>query len=199
MLRNRVPQFLDNLRMGKTNINALVQSIERSLHLIHKYRFSFKQQAFKQNWPEFQSIISLTNLSIRKSWQVGLRNGNPWHIQLRSQCLCFCAELQALQLLRSNSPGEIPRALASTCIHVNFRTRDVGLDCCFQTTCSTMSRRRGGPMGNISFVRMGRRGVAESRWADTLGSPTCWDSYLSLPVPGRNRNAQRSLHQQLDR
>ena len=28
--------FLDNFRMDKTNINAFVQSIERSLHLIHK-------------------------------------------------------------------------------------------------------------------------------------------------------------------
>ena len=27
--------FLDSFRMDKTNINALVQSIERSLHLIH--------------------------------------------------------------------------------------------------------------------------------------------------------------------
>ena len=35
--------FLDDLRMYKTNINALVQSIERSLHLIYKNRFSIKQ------------------------------------------------------------------------------------------------------------------------------------------------------------
>ena len=56
-----------------------------------------------------------------------------------------------------------------------------------------------GPDGKHKLCTYGRRGVAESRWADTLGSPTCWDSYLSLPVPGRNRNAQRSLHQQLDR
>ena len=35
--------------------------------------------------------------------------------------------------------------------------------------------------------------------ADTQRSPTCWDPYLSLSVPGRNRNAQLSLHQQLDR
>ena len=35
--------FLDNLRMDKTNINALVQSIECSLHLICKKRFSIKQ------------------------------------------------------------------------------------------------------------------------------------------------------------
>ena len=32
--------FLDNLGMDKTNINALVQSIECSLHLIYKKRFS---------------------------------------------------------------------------------------------------------------------------------------------------------------
>ena len=35
--------FLDNFRMGKTNINGLVQSIEHSLHLIHKNWFSIKQ------------------------------------------------------------------------------------------------------------------------------------------------------------
>ena len=33
----------------------------------------------------------------------------------------------------------------------------------------------------------------------TQTSPTCWDPYLSLPIPGRNRNTQLSLHQQLDR
>ena len=27
-------------------------------------------------------------------------------------------------------------------------------------------------------------------------SPTCWDPYLSLPVLGKNRNAQLSLYQQ---
>ena len=32
--------------MDKTNINALVQSIERSLHLIYKYIFSIKQNQF---------------------------------------------------------------------------------------------------------------------------------------------------------
>ena len=56
--------FLDNLRVDKTNINALVQSIERSLHLIHKNRFSIKQYQFQKPWPEFQSIISLNNFSI---------------------------------------------------------------------------------------------------------------------------------------
>ena len=35
--------------------------------------------------------------------------------------------------------------------------------------------------------------------ADAQRSPTCWDPYLSLSVPGRNRNAPLSLHQQLDR
>ena len=35
--------FLDSFRIDKTNINALVQSIERSLHLIYKNRFSIKQ------------------------------------------------------------------------------------------------------------------------------------------------------------
>ena len=52
--------------MDKTNINALVQLIERSLHLRYKNRFSIKQQKFKQIWPEFQSFkcISLKNLAI---------------------------------------------------------------------------------------------------------------------------------------
>ena len=35
--------------------------------------------------------------------------------------------------------------------------------------------------------------------ADTQRSPTCWDPCLSLSVPGRNRNAQLSLQQHLDR
>ena len=34
--------------MDKTNINALVQSIERSLHLIYKKLFSIKQYQFPQ-------------------------------------------------------------------------------------------------------------------------------------------------------
>ena len=52
--------------MDKTNINALVQLIERSLHLRYKNRFSIKQQKFKQIWPELQSVvcISLKNLAI---------------------------------------------------------------------------------------------------------------------------------------
>ena len=58
--------FLENLRMDKTNINVLVQSVECSLHLIYKNRFSIKQQKFKQIWPEFQSVkcISFKNLAI---------------------------------------------------------------------------------------------------------------------------------------
>ena len=44
--------FLDNLGMGKTNINALVQSIERSLHSIHKHRFSIKQYQFHKKKAE---------------------------------------------------------------------------------------------------------------------------------------------------
>ena len=52
--------------MDKTNINALVQSIERSLHLICKKLFSFKQEKFIQIWPEFNFVkcISLKNLAI---------------------------------------------------------------------------------------------------------------------------------------
>ena len=59
--------------MDKTNINALVQSIECSLHLICKKRFSIKQKKFKQIWPEFHSVkcISLKNLAIQTFWEVG--------------------------------------------------------------------------------------------------------------------------------
>ena len=42
--------------MDKTNINALVQSIECSLHLIYKNRFSTKQKKFEQIWPEFSPL-----------------------------------------------------------------------------------------------------------------------------------------------
>ena len=42
--------------MDKTNINVLVQSIERSLHLICKKLFSFKQEKFIQIWPEFNFV-----------------------------------------------------------------------------------------------------------------------------------------------
>ena len=74
-------------------------------------------------------------------------------------------------------------------------------------TCSTMSRRGGGAMWGIRFVRMGRGGGEGGNgrisvgWhnADTQRSPTCWDPCLSLSVPGRNRNAQLSLQQHLDR
>ena len=38
--------FMDSSRMDETNINALVQSIERSLHLIYKNIFSIKQNQF---------------------------------------------------------------------------------------------------------------------------------------------------------
>ena len=60
--------------------------------------------------------------------------------------------------------------------------------------------RRG--VGSISFVLMGREEWPKhGRLAlcHTQRSPTCWDPYLSLPVPGRNQSAQLSLHQPLDR
>ena len=40
-------EFLDNLRVNKTSINALVQWIERSLHLIHRNRCVIKQCQFQ--------------------------------------------------------------------------------------------------------------------------------------------------------
>ena len=71
-------------------------------------------------------------------------------------------------------------------------------------TCSTMSRcwGGGGGGGSISFVHIGREewpNLGGLALCHTQRSPTCWDPYLSLPVPGRNQNAQLSLHQQLDR
>ena len=89
---------------------------------------------------------------------------------------------------------------------INFRTRDVGLDCCFQTALIPVPRCREGGwgLGSIRFLRMGGRGgggMASGGLAlcHTQRSSTCWDPYVSLPVPGRNRNAQLSLQQQLDR
>ena len=48
---------------------------------------------------------------------------------------CFCAELQALQLLFPNSAsGLLGLCPYSCCTSLNFRTRDVSLWCRFQTT-----------------------------------------------------------------
>ena len=47
--------------MDKTNINALVQSIERSLHLIHKNIFSIKQY---QSPPQKLARICLKNHAV---------------------------------------------------------------------------------------------------------------------------------------
>ena len=49
---------------------------------------------------------------------------------------CFSAELQARQLLFPKSASGIARALPSHSCYtsLNFRTRDVGLWCRFQTT-----------------------------------------------------------------
>ena len=66
-------------------------------------------------------------------------------------------------------------------------------------TCSTMLR---GGLGTISFVPMGQEEWPKhGRLAlcHMQRLPTCWNPYLSLPVAGRNQNAQLSLHQQLDR
>ena len=62
--------------------------------------------------------------------------------------------------------------------------------------------KRGGILGSMSFVRMG-----QGEWLNPDGlalchtqrSSTLWDPYLYLTLLGRNRNAQHSLHQQLDR
>ena len=52
--------------MDKTNINALVQSIERSLHLIYKNLFSIKQYQFppKRITPYFATACSSTAAAI---------------------------------------------------------------------------------------------------------------------------------------
>ena len=77
----------------------------------------------------------------------------------RPYCLCFWAELQALQLLCSNSPSGIPRALGSLHHSVNFQTRDVGLNYCFQTAFIPVPLcREGGGLGSISFCMFGEGG-----------------------------------------
>ena len=60
--------------------------------------------------------------------------------------------------------------------------------------------REGGGLRSIRSVPMGSEWpkIGGLALCHTQRSPTCSDPCLSLPVPGRNRNAQHSLHQQLD-
>ena len=54
--------------MNKTNINALVQTVERSLQLIHKNRFSIKQYQFLINWPSFFTLPGLKNHTVLRQF-----------------------------------------------------------------------------------------------------------------------------------
>ena len=87
--------------MDKTNINPLVQSIERSLHLTYKNQFSIKQLKFNQIWPEFQSIISLNKVTLN-SWQIGFHKmvpfstnscGHSVYVSAQSLKQLLCAKL----------------------------------------------------------------------------------------------------------
>ena len=55
--------------MDKTNINALVQTIERSLHSIYKNQFSIEQYNF-QNYFVLNFSLPFNILSIQTSWQI---------------------------------------------------------------------------------------------------------------------------------
>ena len=59
----------------------------------------------------------------------------------------------------------------------------------------------GGGVGKHKLCTYRARGVAESPWAGTPSYAKITHllgPILSLPVPGRNRNAQLSIHQKLD-
>ena len=97
---------------------------------------------------------------------------------------------------------------------INFRTENVRLDSVLSDgfyTCSMTSRGvcvcvcvcggGGGGVGKHKLCTYRARGVAESPWAGTPSYAKITHllgPILSLPVPGRNRNAQLSIHQKLD-
>ena len=126
--------------MDKTNINALVQLIERSLHLRYKNRFSIKQQKFKQIWPELQSVNYM--YISQKPRYLNILGGRfalvPLNTFSRGHNVMFQRRASAstavvVSEIRRNG---IARALPSYSCYtsLNFRTRDVGLWCRFQTT-----------------------------------------------------------------
>ena len=99
---------------------TLVQSIECSLHLKYKNRFSIKEQKFKQIWPKFQSVkcISLKTSPFK---HFGRKVCMKWYPLAHLAAVtksCFYAELQALQLLFPTSAGGIARALPSCLVYI---------------------------------------------------------------------------------
>ena len=62
--------------MDKTNINAFVQTIERSLQSTFKNLFSIEQYNFK-NYFVLNFSLPFNNLSIQTSWQIGLHETVP--------------------------------------------------------------------------------------------------------------------------
>ena len=65
--------------MDKTNINALVQSIERSLHLIYKNLFSMKQYQFprKIGLNLFKESRRTSPLSVRRRLRLYIYSRRP--------------------------------------------------------------------------------------------------------------------------
>ena len=97
---------------------------------------------------------------------------------------CFSTKLQALQLLFPKSASGIARALPSHSCYtsLNFRTRNVGLWCRFQTTVNPFQWCRVGKHKLCTYWA----GMSKSRWAGTLSYPKTTDlsgSIFSLPVP----------------
>ena len=96
---------------------------------------------------------------------------------------CFCAELQALQLLFPISASEIVRALPSFLLHIfkfpDSRCRPL---VSFWDNLNPFQRCRGGKHKLCTYCA----GMAKSRWAGTPSYPKTtdlWGSIFSSPVP----------------
>ena len=106
--------------------------------------------------------------------------------------LCFCAELQALQLLFPNSASEIARALPSFLLYI-FKFPDSR----FRPLVSLSDN-----LNSFQRCRRGRHklctywaGMAKSRRAGTPSYPKTtdlWGSIFSSPVPEKKN--QHSIH-----
>ena len=153
-----------------TNINALVQSIQRSLLLIYyKIDFQLNNKKFKQIWPEFQSINvypSKTSLFKHFGRQLCIK-WYPQHIQLRPQCH-ICAEVRAQQYMQLclNSASGISRALPSLLLYMYiFEFPDAR--CRPQVSLSVnLKPFQGFQVGKLKPCTYGA-GMAKSRWAET--------------------------------
>ena len=111
---------------------------------------------------------------------------------------CFCAELQALQLMFPNSASGITRALPSFLLYVckfpDARCRPL---MSLPDNVNPFQRCRGGKHKLCSYWA----GMAKSMWAGTPSYPKTtdlWGSSISWPVPGK-KPTQFSLIQQLPR